>query len=344
MRLPILAALVVLGTLGIATGAAAAVEEVYVQKVFQGGDKAIVVRRDGSAYLIEKGVGCLSLESFVGRRVVVSSPGLFLGVGSTLLITERNQSCRIWSSEPVGTAIFGGNSTVELPSAAETMTPGSAVADALQKILQRKRLEAQLQAALEREQQAAERRQQAALEREQQAAERRQQAALEREEVEAHLKAALASGLAPSRMTRPAFTPSPSSAVGTPGVAVEFYRNPGESSYQRFVPQGLTALGETTTTAGGTVYDKVRVTDDKGVERTGWVPRSTPSPSSAVGTPGVAVEFYPDSDFTSYERFRPRALTALGETVTARGKVFEKVRVIDGAGVERTGWVPRSTP
>src|SRR3954462_2437499 len=78
----------------------AAIEAVIVQKVME--DRAIVVRSNGSAYLIEKGVGCLSLWRYQDKRAYVDSPGLFLGVGSSLLIPDADQKCRIWESEPIG--------------------------------------------------------------------------------------------------------------------------------------------------------------------------------------------------------------------------------------------------
>ena len=78
----------------------AGTEYVYVQKTMD--DKAIIVRQNGDAYLIEKGVGCLSLWRFEGKTVLINSPGLFLGVGSELLIPDAQQKCRIWNSEYLG--------------------------------------------------------------------------------------------------------------------------------------------------------------------------------------------------------------------------------------------------
>lgn len=82
-----------------ATAAAQSGEYVAVQKVMD--DQAIVLRSNGATYLIEKGVGCLSLWRYEGKRVVVSSPGLFLGVGSKLIIPDLGQECRIWNSKEV---------------------------------------------------------------------------------------------------------------------------------------------------------------------------------------------------------------------------------------------------
>ena len=77
----------------ISKAAAGSAESVIVRKVID--DKIIVQRRNGDLYLIETGIGCLSSWRYEGKLAVISSPGLFLGVGSTLLLVEDNQSCRI---------------------------------------------------------------------------------------------------------------------------------------------------------------------------------------------------------------------------------------------------------
>lgn len=78
----------------------AGAEWVYVFKVFD--DTAIVVRENSQAYQIEKGVGCLSLRRFEGQSALITSPGLFLGVGSNLLLPDIDQKCRIWDHEQLG--------------------------------------------------------------------------------------------------------------------------------------------------------------------------------------------------------------------------------------------------
>lgn len=79
--------------------ATAASEYVYVYSVDYNEDTAIVVRRNGDVYMIEKGVGCLSLWSFTEKTVVIESPGLFAGVGSHLIIPDLEQKCRIWNAK-----------------------------------------------------------------------------------------------------------------------------------------------------------------------------------------------------------------------------------------------------
>jgi hypothetical protein len=99
---------------------AAGVEAVFVKKVMD--DKAIIVRANGDTYLIEKGVGCLSLGRFEGKNVYVNSPGLFLGVGSRLLIPDAGQECRIWDSESLG-------STAPRPAVPSPVPPQSKVGE-----------------------------------------------------------------------------------------------------------------------------------------------------------------------------------------------------------------------
>ncbi len=84
----------------ISMDAYAATEWVYLYKAMD--DNAIVVRKNGEAYQIEKGVGCLSLWRFEGKAILVTSPGLFLGVGSELILPDVDQKCRIWNSSSLG--------------------------------------------------------------------------------------------------------------------------------------------------------------------------------------------------------------------------------------------------
>lgn len=90
-------ALVMVTSMVAAAPVTAATASVRVTKAMD--DKAIITRRSGESYLIEKGVGCLSLWRYEGKTVLIVSPGLFLGVGSKLLIPEVDQECRIWDSK-----------------------------------------------------------------------------------------------------------------------------------------------------------------------------------------------------------------------------------------------------
>ncbi|MBI3934685.1 MAG: hypothetical protein HY316_08315 [Acidobacteria bacterium] len=84
----------------LSTSAFGATEAVLVQKVMN--DKAIIIRANRQSYLIEKGIGCLSLGRFEGKVVYINSSGLFLGVGARLLLPDVKQECRIWDSKSLG--------------------------------------------------------------------------------------------------------------------------------------------------------------------------------------------------------------------------------------------------
>jgi hypothetical protein len=105
---------------GLSTHALAAAEFVTVVKILSNDDHGIIVRSNGDAYQIEKGVGCLSFWRYEGKQVLVSSPGLFLGVGSELILPDDNQKCRIWDSKELGQ--WGGPST-EQPSKPSKRAP-----------------------------------------------------------------------------------------------------------------------------------------------------------------------------------------------------------------------------
>jgi len=73
-------------------------EKVLVYKVLDF-DSLIISRSNGQKWILEKGIGCLSLDFYEGRFVYIYSPGLFAGIGSKIFILERDQECRIWNSE-----------------------------------------------------------------------------------------------------------------------------------------------------------------------------------------------------------------------------------------------------
>jgi len=109
---------------------AASVEAVYVSKVLDTDYKAIIVRSNGDAYLIEYGIGVLSLWRYEGRTVLVYSPGLFAGIGSKIIIPERDQEARIWDSEYLGNM----NKSVPVPQQLPLIEPIPVPPPAIQKI------------------------------------------------------------------------------------------------------------------------------------------------------------------------------------------------------------------
>lgn len=74
-------------------------EYVTVVSVPDNGDKAVIQRANGEQWLIEKGIGAMSLWRYANKNVIISSPGLFCGIGSQLIIAEADQKARIWDAE-----------------------------------------------------------------------------------------------------------------------------------------------------------------------------------------------------------------------------------------------------
>lgn len=76
----------------------AKIEEVVVLKVFDSKDKVMVQRTNGEIWLLEYGIGCLSLWRYEGKTIYVVSSGLFAGIGSKIILEDGGE-CRIWDSE-----------------------------------------------------------------------------------------------------------------------------------------------------------------------------------------------------------------------------------------------------
>ncbi len=74
-------------------------EPVLVRRV--SANTVVIVRDVGGGYLIEKGSGCVALDRYVGKRVVLDSPERFLDGGSTLRIPDLDQNCPILTAQTV---------------------------------------------------------------------------------------------------------------------------------------------------------------------------------------------------------------------------------------------------
>ncbi len=78
------------------------VEPVLVLNTF-GTDLVAVQRANNEVWILRYGIGCISLWLYDGRTVLISSPaGFFAGIGSSILIPDRGQSCRIWERTKLG--------------------------------------------------------------------------------------------------------------------------------------------------------------------------------------------------------------------------------------------------
>ncbi|MBA7629659.1 hypothetical protein ES703_37162 [subsurface metagenome] len=77
-------------------------ESVSVYKILDY-DRALITRKNNEAWILEKGIGCLSLDFYEGQHILIYSPGLFAGVGSKIILPDRDQICIIWDAEFLGT-------------------------------------------------------------------------------------------------------------------------------------------------------------------------------------------------------------------------------------------------
>ncbi|RNB92676.1 hypothetical protein EDM56_00585 [Brevibacillus fluminis] len=80
------------------TVSAESFERVYLHKVMDSDSKALIVRANGDMYMIQYGVGVISIWRYEGKTVYISSPGLFAGVGSKIILPDVSQEARIWNS------------------------------------------------------------------------------------------------------------------------------------------------------------------------------------------------------------------------------------------------------
>jgi hypothetical protein len=87
-------------------------EAVLLLKVMDSDNKAIIQRRNGDQYLIEYGVGVISIWRYEGKAVLIHSPGIFLGVGSSIILPDDDQKARIWDSK----LLSGSGSESGLPT------------------------------------------------------------------------------------------------------------------------------------------------------------------------------------------------------------------------------------
>jgi hypothetical protein len=76
-------------------------ESVSVYKILDS-DRAMIIRDNGETWILEKGVGCLSLDFYEGKQILIYSPGLFAGIGSKIILPDRDQQCKIWDAEYLG--------------------------------------------------------------------------------------------------------------------------------------------------------------------------------------------------------------------------------------------------
>lgn len=88
--------LIILSIMPVSTFAQA--EWVYLYKTI-GYDKAVVVRNNQEVYMIQKGLGCLSLSIHESKFIIVYFPGLFGGFNGKIILPDNNEECNIWNAK-----------------------------------------------------------------------------------------------------------------------------------------------------------------------------------------------------------------------------------------------------
>lgn len=84
-----------------AVASAGDVELAYLVRALDA-NRAVLVRADGTAWELSKGVGCPGVETTDGTRVLVESEGSFLRPYDSWLVFPDGQRCQIHASRPLG--------------------------------------------------------------------------------------------------------------------------------------------------------------------------------------------------------------------------------------------------
>ncbi|GIW66108.1 MAG: hypothetical protein KatS3mg095_0006 [Candidatus Parcubacteria bacterium] len=80
--------------------AEASFKKFYVKKVLDSEDKIIVEDEYGDQYLVEYGLGCLSMWRYEGEYIYIDVGGAFLdGIGDRIYLLDSDQDCRVWDVE-----------------------------------------------------------------------------------------------------------------------------------------------------------------------------------------------------------------------------------------------------
>jgi hypothetical protein len=76
-------------------------ESVLLVKHLDTANKVIVRRRNGDSYILDYGIGALSMGRYEGRQILINSPGLFAGIGSSIILPGEGQTAKIWAQSPL---------------------------------------------------------------------------------------------------------------------------------------------------------------------------------------------------------------------------------------------------
>lgn len=72
----------------------------FVEKVIDGDDKIIATNSKGTTFLVEYGMGCLSMWNYEGRSIDIDVGGAFLnGIGDRIYLFDSGDDCKVWDAE-----------------------------------------------------------------------------------------------------------------------------------------------------------------------------------------------------------------------------------------------------
>lgn len=91
----------------------------YVDSVIDSKDNVIVIDKYGTKYLVEYGIGCLSMWRYEGKNIDIDIGGSFLdGIGDRIYLFNSDDDCKVWDADEVSS---GSNApTYPLPSYSPT--------------------------------------------------------------------------------------------------------------------------------------------------------------------------------------------------------------------------------
>src|SRR3989344_1290683 len=80
----------------------------YVTKVLDSDDKIIVEDSWGDKYIVEYGIGCLSMWRYEDEYIHINVGGAFLdGIGDTIYLLDSDDECRVWDAEELDSGSGG---------------------------------------------------------------------------------------------------------------------------------------------------------------------------------------------------------------------------------------------
>lgn len=75
----------------------------FVDAVIDSRDEIIVEDSYGEKYIVEYGIGCLSMWRYEGKYVEIDIGGAFLdGIGDTIYLFDSSDECRVWDAQEIG--------------------------------------------------------------------------------------------------------------------------------------------------------------------------------------------------------------------------------------------------